>query len=56
MRQTWPSIVAGICALTLSMGIGRFAYTPIIAIMEQQAGLSVLTAGWVASANYLGYF
>jgi predicted MFS family arabinose efflux permease len=37
------------------MGIGRFAFTPILPMMQQDAGLSVPDGGWLASANYLGY-
>jgi MFS family permease len=37
------------------MGIGRFAFTPILPMMQQDAGLSVSNGGWLASANYLGF-
>jgi predicted MFS family arabinose efflux permease len=39
----------------LAQGIGRFAFTPILPMMQQDAGLSVAQGGWLASANYLGY-
>jgi len=47
--------VAGLIALAVAMGIGRFAFTPILPMMQQDAGLSVAGGGWLASANYLGY-
>jgi len=47
--------LAGLCALAVSLGIGRFAFTPLLPMMQQDAGLSVTAGGWLASANYLGY-
>ena len=37
------------------MGIGRFAFTPILPMMQDDAGLTVGEGAWVAAANYLGY-
>ena len=37
------------------MGIGRFAYTPLIPVMERDAGLGVAAAGALATANLIGY-
>jgi len=47
--------LAGLIALAVGMGIGRFAFTPILPMMQEGAGLSIATGGWLASANYLGY-
>ena len=47
---------AGLIALAVAMGIGRFAFTPIMPMMEADAGLTLRAAGWLAAANYLGYF
>ncbi len=47
--------LAGLTALAVAMGIGRFAFTPLLPMMQQDAGLSIERGGWLASANYAGY-
>lgn len=46
---------AGLIGLAAAMGIGRFSFTPLLPLMQQDAGLSLAQGGWLASANYLGY-
>ncbi|MCU6433918.1 YbfB/YjiJ family MFS transporter [Undibacterium sp. Jales W-56] len=46
---------AGIFSLILAVGVARFAYTPLLPIMQQQAGLGIAAAGWLAAFNYAGY-
>jgi len=46
---------AGIFSLILMLGIARFAYTPLLPLMQQQAGLGISEAGWLAAINYMGY-
>lgn len=47
--------LAGACSLAAGMGIGRFAYTPLLPAMQRDLDLSIAAAGYVASANFLGY-
>jgi MFS family permease len=47
--------LAGLAALAVAMGIGRFAFTPLLPMMQDDAGVSLAQGGYLASANYLGY-
>jgi predicted MFS family arabinose efflux permease len=47
--------VAGLVALAVAMGIGRFAFTPIMPMMLHDGVVDLHTASWLASANYIGY-
>lgn len=56
MRSSaWLSIARTAAALAAAMGIGRFAYTPILPLMTGHAGLTAQAAGQLATANYVGY-
>jgi len=50
------AVLAGFVALAVAMGIGRFAFTPLLPMMQKDLGLGLAQGGWLASANYLGYF
>jgi predicted MFS family arabinose efflux permease len=55
INSGWIIAIAGLIALALAQGIGRFAFTPILPMMQEDAGLSIAEGGWLAAANYLGY-
>jgi predicted MFS family arabinose efflux permease len=46
----------GLIGLAAAMGIGRFAFTPLLPLMQADHGLSLTAGGWLAAANYAGYF
>jgi MFS family permease len=47
--------LSGLLILAVAMGIGRFAFTPLLPMMERDAGVSIALGGWLAAANYIGY-
>jgi len=46
---------AGVLSLAAAMGIGRFAFTPLLPVMLQEGQLDLAAGGWIAAANYAGY-
>jgi predicted MFS family arabinose efflux permease len=48
-------LVGGVFSLMIAMGIGRFAYTPILPLMQNALSFSDVVAGYLASSNYSGY-
>ena len=53
--QAWPIAGAGLCGLALALGVGRFAYTPLLPMMQADQGMSLQTGSWLALVNMLGY-
>jgi predicted MFS family arabinose efflux permease len=54
-RDLLRLLLGGSAALAVAMGIGRFAYTPILPAMQVAGRLDPARAGLLASANYAGY-
>ncbi len=48
--------LAGFLALVVAMGIGRFAFTPMLPLMQRDGVIDTSSGGWLAAANYAGYF
>ncbi len=57
-RQLSAATVTGVglAGLAAAMGIGRFAFTPLFPLMQDQFGISLAQGAWLATANYIGYF
>ena len=51
----WQVITGGICGLVLTIGLARFAYTPLLPSLQLQTGLTDAAAGGLAAINYAGY-
>jgi predicted MFS family arabinose efflux permease len=51
----WGVALAGAVALAVAMGIGRFAFTPVLPMMLHDGVVDLPGASWLATANYLGY-
>ena len=47
--------LAGLAALAVAMGIGRFAFTPVLPMMQAEGSIGLAAGGWLAAANYAGY-
>jgi MFS family permease len=51
----WQVLTGGICGLVLTIGLARFAYTPLLPGLQTQTGLTDAAAGGLAAINYAGY-
>lgn len=55
-KGAWRAALACMAALAVAMGLGRFAFTPMLPIMLHEGKLDLQGGGLLASLNYLGYF
>ena len=55
-REAWRAALACMVTLAVAMGLGRFAFTPMLPIMLHEGKLQLEAGGLLASLNYLGYF
>jgi MFS family permease len=54
-RSVYNAAVAGLIALALAMGVGRFAFTPLLPLMVAEGDITLSDGAWLAAANYFGY-
>ena len=53
--QPYAVAWAGMLALAVAMGVGRFAFTPLLPMMLADGALTLAEGSWLAAANYSGY-
>ncbi len=58
MSEPHPRAIAlaGLLSLAVAMGIGRFAFTPLLPMMLADGVVDLAAGTWLATANYLGYW
>ncbi|KGE69902.1 MULTISPECIES: YbfB/YjiJ family MFS transporter [Pseudomonas] len=54
-RSAWLPIFAGLCASLVSIGLARFAYTPLIPTLIQAQWFSANDVVYLGAANLVGY-
>ncbi|WP_176042275.1 YbfB/YjiJ family MFS transporter [Burkholderia stabilis] len=55
-RRARTAALACMVGLAVVLGVGRFAFTPLLPLMLADGSISLKAGGWLASANYAGYF
>ena len=55
LLPTWRVCAAAAIALAVAMGIGRFAFTPLLPLMQREGLLDSDGGAWLAAVNYAGY-
>src|SRR4051812_41861918 len=55
LRPAWPVCLAGALTLAVAMGIGRFAFTPLLPLMQREGLVGDAAGATLAAVNYAGY-
>jgi MFS family permease len=55
-QEARQAALACMVTLAVALGVGRFAFTPLLPLMLHGGSLDIRQGGWLASWNYLGYF
>lgn len=53
--QSGRILAGGMLALAVALGLGRFAFTPILPVMQAEYGFDPQGSGWLAASNNVGY-
>lgn len=54
-QPLWALCTAGALSLVVAMGIGRFAFTPLLPLMQRAGQIGADAGALLAAANYAGY-
>lgn len=54
-QSTFRIVAVGFVSLAIAMGIGRFAFTPLLPLMQDDGLLTIADGGLLASVHFLGY-
>lgn len=55
-RRSRAAALACMIGLAVALGVGRFAFTPLLPLMLADGSIGLKAGSWLASANYAGYF
>lgn len=54
-RSAAATCFIAVSALAVAMGVGRFAFTPMLPLMVRDGAILPDAGAWLAASNYLGY-
>lgn len=54
-ERPYAVALVGMAALASAMGVGRFAFTPLLPMMLHDGSVTLAAGSWLATANYTGY-